>query len=212
MCRLLAVLDRAPFSIADMLTPLAAIARRSKEYQGDGWGCAWWDGSAWHRHRSLRPIWADGFDGLGSTTVLLGHARSAFRNEGIALENNMPFVAGSSAFVFNGELRGVRLTAGSGIGAAKLFRFLREMGAESGLGALRHAVEVVRRRSACVRAMNFVLATGTVLRVGTRFSVDPDYFTLHRKRTDGRTLIASEPFPGETGWESLPNGCTLEIP
>jgi glutamine amidotransferase len=211
MCRLIAVHDRSPFSIDEMLRPLAIIARASKEFQGDGWGCAWWDGASWARHRSIRPIWEDPLTGFGSTTVLLGHARSAYRNEGVAIENNMPFLDAASAFVFNGELRGVKISAGNGIGAAKLFRFLREMGAETGLPRLRHAVEIVRRRSDYVRALNFVVATGPVLRVGSWFNEDPDYFTMHWKRELGRTVVSSEPFRSESGWEPIANGTALEV-
>ena len=49
-----------------------------------------------------------------------------FRNEGIAVENNMPFLSGRHGFVFNGELRGVRIAATGRIGAEKLFRFPAE--------------------------------------------------------------------------------------
>ncbi len=211
MCRLIAVRDATPFAISAMLRPLATIARRSKEYQGDGWGCAWWNGGVWERHRSLRPIWEDDLDRFGSTVALLGHARSAFRNEGIAVENNMPFVEERAAFVFNGELRGVRISASGRIGAEKLFRFLREMGSETGLESLRHAASVLRKRSGYVRAMNFVLASGPVLRAGTWYSEDPEYFTLHLKRDGSRAVLSSEPFPDEPGWIPVPNGETLEV-
>jgi len=211
MCRLVAARAATPFEIGELLRPLAMIARRSKEYQGDGWGCAWWVHDRWERYRSLTPIWEDDLDQFGSALVVLGHARSAFRNEGIEIANNMPFVEDRAAFVFNGELRGVRLTAAGRIGAEKLFRFIRRMGGEGGLDQIRRAVAVVERRSAYVRAMNFVLAAGPVLRVGTRFNEDTEYFTLHLKRQGSRTTVCSEPFPGESGWEPMPSGTVLEI-
>ena len=211
MCRLLAVRDTAPFPIAEMLEPLTAIAKASKEYQGDGWGCAWWTGDRWERYRSIRPIWEDDLDRFGMTTVLLGHARSAFRNEGIEVENNMPFLDDRSAFVFNGELRGVSLAVPGRIGAEKLFRFLRRLGADTGMDRFRHAVDVVRRRTHYVRAMNLVLATGPTLRLATWFSEEPDYFTIHVSREGARTVVSSEPFSGPANWVPQPSGSSVEI-
>jgi glutamine amidotransferase len=211
MCRLLAVRDAAPFAIGDLLEALARIAKASKEYQGDGWGCAWWTGERWERYRSIRPIWEDDLGRFGATTVLLGHARSAFRNEGIEVENNMPFLDDRSAFIFNGELRGVSIVAPGRIGAEKLFRFIRRLGADSSLERFRHALEVVRRRTKYVRAMNLVLATGPTLRVASWYSEDPDYFTLHLSRGDSRTMISSEPFPGPRRWEPQLSGTALEL-
>ena len=210
MCRLLAVRDTEPFPIAGQLQALATIARDSKEYQGDGWGCSWWDGAGWQVHRSITPIWEDRFDQFGGTRLLVAHARSAFRNEGIAVENNMPFVDGDVAFVFNGELRGVRLAVPGRIGAEKLFGVLRRLGGDRDGAALRHAVDVVVRRTGYVRAMNFVLASGETIRIVSRFSEDPAYFTMYRKETATRQTVCSEAFAGDAGWVPIPNGTVLE--
>ena len=211
MCRLLAVRDADPFAIPGQLRALAAIARHSREFQGDGWGCAWWDGQTWQRYRSLTPIWEDQLDQFGETRLLLAHARSAFRNEGIAVENNMPFIEDEVAFVFNGELRGVRLTAPGRIGAEKLFHTFRRLGAARDTAALRRAVDVVVRRTAYVRAMNLVMADGGGFRVVSRFNEDPDYFTMHLKREGTRLAICSEPFQGGDGWHPIANGSVLEF-
>ena len=210
MCRLLAVRDVDPFPISDQLRALATIARDSKEFQGDGWGCTWWDGEAWQAYHSITPIWDDGLDRFGRTRVLVAHARSAFRNEGVAVENNMPFVAGDVAFAFNGELRGVRLAVPGRIGAEKLFGVLRRLGGDRTGAALRHAVDVVVRRTGYVRAMNFVLASGETIRIVSRFSEDPAYFTMYRKETATRQAVCSEAFAGDAGWLPIPNGTVLE--
>ena len=107
MCRLLAVRSQNPFDPRDYLTRFAFIARNSKEYQGHGWGCSWLAGGGWNTYRNVCPVWDDGLSRFGRTTLLLAHARSAFRDEGVAVENNMPFTDGRTVFIFNGELHGV---------------------------------------------------------------------------------------------------------
>lgn len=212
MCRLLAVRDTEPFPIEDQLRHLAAIAKGSKEYQGDGWGCGSWDGDRWQVYRSVTPIWEDRLDQFGRTRVLVAHARSAFRNEGIVVENNMPFVEGDVAFVFNGELRGVRLDAPGRIGAEKLFGVLRRFGGDRDTASLERAVRIVVRRTEYVRAMNFVLANRETIRIGSWFGEDPDYFTMHQKESGTRRTVCSEVFLGESDWTPIASGSIVEWP
>jgi len=119
MCRLLAVHDSRPFDIGSQVKQLAAVARNSREYQGDGWGCAWLEAGQWCVYRHIRPVWEDDLSPFGRTTLLLAHARSAFGNQGPDVANNMPFISGREVFIFNGEMRGVRIQAGGRIGAEK---------------------------------------------------------------------------------------------
>jgi predicted glutamine amidotransferase len=210
MCRLLAVRDDNCFSIADQLGPFAAIARNSREYQGHGWGCAWLDDGEWRLYRSITPIWEDDLTRFGEARVLLAHARSAFRDEGIAVENNMPFLSGAAAFIFNGELRGVRIAAPGRIGAEKLFHFLLQVRAGEGNEATRHGVDIIIRRTRYIRAMNFVLAERGVFEVYSLFNEDRDYFTMHVRRAGSRLAVCSEPFPSEEGWMPHGNG-VLEV-
>jgi glutamine amidotransferase len=212
VCRLLAVTAATPFAIPDHLARLAEIARTSREYQGHGWGCAWHEGGEWRSHRSLVPIWEDDLSPFGRTRVLMAHARSAFRDEGIVVENNMPFLAPPFAFVFNGELRGVRLAEQGRIGAEKLFHFLLRSGAAAGADALGRSLQLVERRTRYVRAMNLVLGGSGRFLVGTSFNEDEDYFTLHAKRDDRATLVCSRPYAGEAGWQPVPNGSIEAIP
>ena len=127
MCRLLAI--AVPYahrcgSTISMHSRASAVT--SREYQGHGWGCAVWRGDAWDRL-------SDRISRSGKTTsvsagqvhLLLAHARSAFRDEDIVVENNMPFIDGAQAFVFNGETARRSVTVEGRIGAARLFRFLR---------------------------------------------------------------------------------------
>lgn len=213
MCRLLALTAAAPVDLAEHLHPFAEVARRSREYQGHGWGCAWPDDGVWRTYHSLSPIWEDDLDRFARARVLLAHARSAFRDEGISIENNMPFVDASLAFVFNGELRGVRIAESGRIGAEKLFRFLVKHGAAQGAGAARAAVRVLERRTRYVRAMNFVLAGPSRFLVCSSFNEDADYFTLHARRGPGLTVVCSAPYEaGDGTWEPLPSGSCEVIP
>jgi predicted glutamine amidotransferase len=206
MCRILLVQDPGPFAVSPLLRQFSAIARNSTEYQGDGWGCCWLEEGSWRRLRDPRPIWEHDLEPFGRTTLLLAHARSAFRNEDLGVENNMPFLIGQTAFAFNGELRGVRLAAEGGIGAEKLFHFLqRNLAAGLTAEALRKSVSIVKKRTRYIRAMNFIVARPNAFAVHACFSEAPGYFTLHKKADGTQTTICSEPFPGETGWTPLPN-------
>ena len=211
MCRILALTAAEPVSIAEHLRAFAAVAKNSREFQGHGWGCAWQDAGAWRTHHSPSPIWQDDLDRFGRARVFVAHARSAFRDEGIRVENNMPFVEASLAFAFNGELRGVRIKETGRIGAEKLFRFLAKHGAAEGADAARKAVGLVEQRTRYVRAMNFVLGGGGRFVVCSSFNEDADYFTLHVRREPGMTVVCSAPYEaGDTRWAPVANG-TFEV-
>jgi predicted glutamine amidotransferase len=205
MCRLLAVHDSRPFDIGSHVAQLAAVARNSREYQGDGWGCAWLEAGEWCVYRNIRPVWEDDLSRFGRTTLLLAHARSAFRNEGLDVANNMPFITGREVFIFNGEMRGVRIRAVGRIGAEKLFHFLMRFNGDNRGERLRKALDIVKRRSRYIRAMNFILARPEALWVHACFSEAPEYFTMHKKQAGAQFVICSEPYPGESGWTPLPN-------
>ena len=111
MCRILWVRSEQHIEIADHLKYFANISRDSKEYQGHGWGCAWLEKGLWKIYRNIKPVWEDDLSNFGTTTLLLAHARSAFRDEGIEVENNMPFFDGKKVFIFNGEFHKILLEA-----------------------------------------------------------------------------------------------------
>ena len=205
MCRLLLVHSRDPFDPAPHLQAFAEISRNSREFQGHGWGCAVLSGSGWSVHRDIRPVWEDDLGRFPPTTRLLAHARSAFRNEAIAVENNMPFTDGETVFLFNGELHGVRLKAEGRIGAEKVFNVIRRSAGGKGLEALRRAVRVIESRSRYVKAMNIIVSDAANAWVSSLFNEDADYFTLRRRVRGGVTVVCSEPYPGTGGWESLEN-------
>ena len=211
MCRILYARGNGGFEIGDLLDTFAEISRNSREYQGHGWGCAWRADGGWRQYHDIHPIWEDGKRPAGRTDLLLAHARSAFRDEGIRVENNMPFSDGSSMFIFNGELRGVRIKAEGRIGAEKIYNYIRRFDRGDKLAATAKAVDIIYKRSAYVRALNLVLSDGTDSVLSTSYGEDPDYFQLWQKRTDDLHLICSQPVPASSGWESIENHTTIRL-
>lgn len=211
MCRLLAVRSVDAIATVDLLQPFASMARASREYQGDGWGCAWWTGERWERYRTTTPVWDDDLTRFGARHQFVAHARSAFRNEGIEEANNMPFVDARRAFVFNGELRGVRISEEGRIGAEKLFNLFGRIDPRD-RGEWRRAVDNVTARTRYVRALNFVSATPGQFAVASVFNEDADYFTMAIRRDPGVVMIASEPLDGFGGWAPVPNGSVEIVP
>ncbi|MDE2796142.1 MAG: hypothetical protein OXL34_15095 [Gemmatimonadota bacterium] len=211
MCRLLCVRGRAGFPMDEHLAPFTRIARDSREYQGHGWGCAWLEDGRWRLYHNIRPIWEDTWRPSGRTTLLLAHARSAFRDEGIQVENNMPFHDGERVFIFNGELHGVRIKERGRIGAEKVFNFVKRFDRGNFRLALERGLGVIQRRTRYVRAMNLIVA-GASRRIhfATAFREDPGYFQMHRATLGDTRVISSEPYPGPSrataAWSPIPNG------
>jgi len=212
MCRLLLVKAEQDFVIAPQLARLAYIAQHSKEYQGHGWGCAYLQDGSWQHYKNIKPIWEDDFGRFGKTPLLLAHARSAFKDEGITIENNMPFYDGRYVFIFNGELRGVRITEQGRIGAEKIFNFIKRFDHGHMLAALKRGTEVICKRTKYVRAMNIVIADPQKVYVASFFNEDPDYFTLHYSQDGDRLVVASEALPGNQHWKKLASGTVRELP
>ena len=211
MCRILYARSDAEFEIGELLEPFAQISRDSREYQGHGWGCAWLAEDGWRQYHKIEPIWEDDKRPTGRTRLLLAHARSAFRDEGIVVENNMPFSDGESMFIFNGELRGVRIQSEGRIGAEKIYNYIRRFDRGDKLAATTRAVDIIHKRSAYVRAMNLVLSDGNQSILSTSYGEDPDYFQLWQTRSDNRQLVCSQPLPGSSGWQPIENHTTLRL-
>jgi glutamine amidotransferase len=211
MCRILYARAEAEFEIAEMLGPFAELSRDSREYQGHGWGCAWLQQGNWRQYHDIRPIWEDDLNQFGNTQLLLVHARSAFRDEGIVVENNMPFSDGESVFIFNGELRGVRIKSEGRIGAEKIYNYIRRFDKGDKRAAAGKAVEIIHKRSAYVRAMNIILSDGEQSVLSTSYSEDPDYFQMYQKNDRHRHLVCSQPFPGDPHWSRIENHTTINL-
>ena len=209
MCRLLCVHSERPFRIEPHLTTFAAIARDSREYQGHGWGCAWLEDGRWRLYHDIHPVWEDRHGRFGETTLLLAHARSAFRDEGIRVENNMPFADGRHVFIFNGELHGVRIRERGRIGAEKIFNYVKRFDRGDMHEALERGLAVIEMRSRYVRAMNVILASTARVHVFCRFAEDPGYFQMWERDAGELRIVCSDPYPGDAGWSRLGNGAVL---
>ena len=211
MCRILFARSENDFSLSSLLEPFAQVAQTSPEYQGHGWGCSWREGDQWRHYHNIPPIWEDDLSQFENTWLLLVHARSAFRDEGIVIENNMPFSDGESVFIFNGELRGVRIKSEGRIGAEKIYNYIRRFDRGDKLAALDKGTGIIARRSAYVRAMNIILSAGKQTWMSTRYSENPDYFQMHGKQDGDLRLVCSQPFENDSGWTPIDNNSTLAL-
>lgn len=211
MCRLLMIKSNHPLPVQEDLDAFAELCRKSPEYQGHGWGLAYKDEfNQWKQYHSLSPIWEDGDRYAPPTRWLLVHARSAFKNENIALENNMPFCRGDRQFIFNGELRGVRLRAPGRIGAEKLFHTICSLQHDNLKRGLQRAAAVLLERSRHIRAMNIILTEGEQSLVFSYFSEAAEYFTLYRTDDELRSVVCSGRYGDTDRWRPLEN-LSMEI-
>ncbi len=132
------------------------------------------------------------------------HARSAFEDRDIVVENNMPFFDGRTAFIFNGELRGVKIREAGRIGAEKIFNYIRRFDKGDTRQALEKAVGIIRKRTRHIRGMNIIMVNEAGIFVSSYFTEDEDYFTMSFK--EGRELvICSAPYPAEKNWQKIAN-------
>ena len=209
MCRILFARSDSAFSIARLLEPFAQLAQSSSEYQGHGWGCSWREDNSWRHYHNIQPIWQDDIAQFGETSLLLAHARSAFQDEGIVVDNNMPFSDGDSVFIFNGELRGVRIKSSGRIGAEKIYNYIRRFDKGDKLAALDKATSIISKRSAYVWAMNIILSDGVQNCLSTSYSESADYFQMQQKQDGDLKLVCSRPFAGESDWMPIANNTTI---
>jgi glutamine amidotransferase len=203
VCRLLTIKSDTPFAITPHLKKFAEIAKNSKEYQGHGWGCAYLDVSAgWKFYKNINPVWQDDFNRFGETSLFVAHARSAFEDRDIVIENNMPFFDGRTVFIFNGELRGVKIREEGRIGAEKIFNYIRRFDRGDTRQALVKAVDIIKKRTRTIRGMNIIMVNDEGIFVSSHFTADEAYFTM-RYRESQELIICSAPYPGEQNWRPI---------
>jgi len=211
MCRLLYVNSRQEFQISDYLKNFADVAKSSREYQGHGWGVAFFQNSKWNHYKNIKPIWEDDFTQFGKSIRMIAHARSAFKDERVAVENNMPFYDDKYIFIFNGELRGVKIKESGRIGAEKIFNFIKRFEKGNATEALRKGTAIISKQSAYVKAMNIILTDDNAVYVYSQFNEDDDYFTMYRKIKNDSIMICSDPFNKKAEWEPIKNNSLTEF-
>lgn len=210
MCRILYVRSKHRFLIKSHLQKFAHIAKNSKEFQGHGWGCAYLVDGEWKIYKNIKPIWKDDLSSFGSSDLLIAHARSAFKDQDIRVENNMPFFNGEYVFVFNGELHGVKIRESGQIGAEKIFNFILRFNKGDMSEAIRRGIGLIKNRSRYVKAMNLIIADKHAAYVTSDFNENPDYFTMYYHKTSDNLIISSEEYPNEANWQKLETN-TLKV-
>ena len=205
MCRLLFVKSENEFIIEEHLNKFSLIAKTSKEFQGHGWGCSYLVNSNWIHYKNIKPIWEDEINQFGKTNRLIVHARSAFEDKDIIVENNMPFFDDKYVFIFNGELRGVKIKADGRIGAEKIFNFIKRFDSIGMKAALPKAIEIINKKSSYIRAMNIIITDKEKVYYSSLFNEDEDYFQMHYKQNGTELVICSQVYPNETGWNKIDN-------
>jgi predicted glutamine amidotransferase len=211
MCRFLLLTAPEPCDVAPIVAQFAAMCHRSRgsdgDWQGDGWGVAWWHtGDTWQRHRSVAPIWTetDVIQQLPPTCHLVVHARSAsFAHQKGNVAYNQPYVWGTYAFVFNGFMQGVRLPRKipGAIGAEKI-RYLVQEQLQQGVAlgqALQAVGDMLAQHSREVRACNLGLSNGHEYVTYNGNPRGVAYYQLHHTQHDTLRMTSSEPF-GPWAW------------
>ena len=187
------------------MVKFAHIAKNSKEYQGHGWGCAYQNPAGhWQFYRNIRPVWEGDLSRFGETTLLVAHARSAFQDKDIVVENNMPFYDGRTVYIFNGELRGVKIREEGRIGAEKIFNAIRRFDKGDTQQALIKAVGIIKKRTRRIRGMNIIMVNESGIFLSSYFTENDSYFTMCYREGDD-LVICSEPFLSEKNWQNIAN-------
>ena len=215
MCRLLVVKSEEEFNIEGYLDKFAKSCKNSEEYQGRGWGCSYLVGDNhepptpkhklnWQHYKNIKPIWEDNLTRFSRTKLLIAHARSAFEDKNIRVENNMPFHDNKYIFIFNGELRGVKIKEQGRIGAEKIFNYIKRFNKGNLLEALNKATEIIKKRTENLKAMNIIMSDGRKIYLSSDFNERPEYFTVRIKNENNKLIICSEPLDNSE-WEKIPN-------
>lgn len=197
MCRLLVIKQNQESEINYILKEFANKCKTSKEYQGDGWGITYLVDGKWHSFKQITPIWDFNFQ-LPKIKMALVHARSAYRDEGIEIENNMPFTKSDFIFIFNGELNQVKIKEKGRIGAEKLFNFILRFEKYGLMNAISKALEIIKQKSEYIRAMDFIILDTNSLKIyiNSYYNEDEDYFNLNYFDSNDIQIISSEILTG----------------
>lgn len=210
MCRLLYANSKKEFPAAEYLSRFSEISKNSKEFQGHGWGFAYVKDNSWKYYKNVNPIWECDLGGFGNTTRLIAHARSAFKDEGIVVENNMPFYDENYIFIFNGQLSGVKIKEAGRIGAEKIFNYIKRFDKGNIKDALEKGTEIIKKKSSYIKAMNIIMTDPKAAYVSSHFNEEEEYFTMHYKLTNDSIVICSDPFIGESNWCPITNNSLTE--
>lgn len=207
----MAVKSKSEVLISDYIREMASICQSSQEYQGHGWGIIYHQNGSWNEYKQIDPIWESQIPNIGVSDLFIIHARSAYQDELIEIEYNMPYLQSDIVFAFNGELRGVKIRSQGTIGAQKLFNYFLRFENRGLSNALQTTTEIVQKKSDYIRAMNIVITDGSKLYVSSLFNENPDYFTMYYAIGDEKQIVCSETFGSEYNWLPIENGEMMVI-
>ncbi len=203
MCRLLFVKSKNSFNVKKFIEPFADMCESNQVFQGHGWGFSAVKNGEWKHYKNIAPIWEDKNYPDLKTKLIIAHARSAFEDKDIFVENNMPFYDNDYAFVFNGELRNVRIKSHGRIGAEKIFNFIKKFDKGNISTALEKGASIIKKRTENLRGMNIIITNGERAFAYSTFTMDDDYFTMRYSINDSRTIICSEQINIQVKWEKV---------
>jgi len=205
MCRFLLVKSAEAIRPSEILLPFAEMASTSKAldgaWQGDGWGVCWQTKQGiWRLRKSIRPVWkeTDEFERIPPCRIILAHARSSsFPEHREVVSFNQPYIDNGVAFVFNGFLKGVRLSSSveGQIGAQKTWTLLSGLLKQHLPGkAILKLISLMLEKSREIQAMNIGICDGQKMYAYCHPNDNPDYYDLHSFHKKGLDILCSEPF------------------
>ncbi len=212
MCRFLLFRSNKQVDPKNLLEQFAQMAEKSRtpdgDRQEDGWGIAWKENRVWKEKKSLLPIWHDKdiFSEIKPTNIFVIHARSAgFSKHKGNLYYNQPYLTDSLVFVFNGMIRGVKLSTplAGDIGAQKIFSLLKqEIQMNLPEKALHNTSQIIKENSQKIEGMNIGFVKDNKFYALCEYSTNKDYFSLRYFQDNNLTILCSEPL-GSYNWQVI---------
>jgi predicted glutamine amidotransferase len=233
MCRHLAYVGPAlPLAVPMLDAPHALVRQvRTPRHQlpgvvnEDGWGMAWWEGTAIRRHRSTIPL-PDDHDGHALVRAVHAGAfvaavRRATPGSALVETGNAPFVADGLVFSLNGFVGGFHSGAAGGVlrgalgrhhdvdgdtDSEVLFALVRDR-VDAGADAPTALAAVVERALDAADGpsnLNLLLSDGQTVWATRRGN---SLFSL--RHPDGSRAVASEPWDDDPAWVEVPDGSVL---
>jgi len=220
MCRFLLARSKKTLKPEKLLRQFALMCQNSHapdgDWQGDGWGIAWFEKDTWKSYKSLSPVWEDQnkFSDIPSTNLFAVHARSAgFPQHKNNLDYNQPYLGDNLCYVFNGMIRGVRIprVLEGQIGAQKIFSFLKqEIKNNNAEATLRILDETMLKNSKLIEGMNIGFVFEGKFYILCEYSRHPAYFGLNYFQGNGLTLVCSEKISAYP-WKRMTKGEILVL-
>lgn len=200
MCRFLLCKSKQRIYPKKILNSFSQVVQNSKTYdgdwQGDGWGFSWFENMRWQVYKSFNPIWEERekFKEFPELSIFSIHCRSAsFPQHKNNVEYNQPFINESYSYVFNGLLKGVRLSLPGDIGAQKIWLLINEYLKKMNLSqSIYETVDILKKNTRHIQALNMGLAGNNTISAYCYFTEYPQYYSLKYSDNSDTKIISSE--------------------